>query len=160
MVFHSLSTRPGRIVWCKLLVERELAGEEAAVEGGQGELEIVGIEAAGFLEGAGTGAGAQADVPHALDNGAHRLSRLLLGFLVGEGEKHVDVGVREQILAAVAAQGDQGDIRSGLAGEGAAPHFNQDAIDDGRAPADGRCPVPGAFVGLADERHLPKILLP
>ena len=54
----------------ELLVERELAGEEAAVEGGQGEFEVVGIEAAGFLDGAGAGAGAQADVPHALDDGA------------------------------------------------------------------------------------------
>jgi hypothetical protein len=38
----------------ELLVERELAGEEAAVEGGQGEFEVVGIEAAGFLDGTGS----------------------------------------------------------------------------------------------------------
>jgi hypothetical protein len=36
----------------ELLVERELAGEEAAVEGGEGEFEVVGIEFAGFLDGA------------------------------------------------------------------------------------------------------------
>ena len=54
----------------ELLVERKLAGEEAAVESGEGEFEIVGVEAAGFLDGARAGAGAQADVPHALDDGA------------------------------------------------------------------------------------------
>ena len=36
----------------ELLIERELAGEEAAVESGEGEFEIVGIEAAGFFDGA------------------------------------------------------------------------------------------------------------
>ncbi len=54
MVFHSLSTRPGRIGLVQLLVERELAGEEAAVERRQGEFEVIGIEAAGFLDGAGS----------------------------------------------------------------------------------------------------------
>ena len=34
----------------KLLVEGELAGEEAAVEGGQGEFEVVGVETAGFFQ--------------------------------------------------------------------------------------------------------------
>jgi hypothetical protein len=53
----------------ELLVERKLAGKEAAVERGQREFEVVGVEAAGFLDRAGTGAGAQADVPHALDDG-------------------------------------------------------------------------------------------
>jgi hypothetical protein len=60
----------------ELLVERELAGQEAAVERGQREFEVVGVEAAGFLDGAGTGAGAQADVPHALDDGADGVFRL------------------------------------------------------------------------------------
>ncbi len=41
-------TGKGRLV--ELLVEREVAGEEAAVEGGQSELEVVGVEAAGLLE--------------------------------------------------------------------------------------------------------------
>jgi hypothetical protein len=36
----------------ELLVKRKLAGEEAAIESGEGELEIIGIEAAGFLDGA------------------------------------------------------------------------------------------------------------
>jgi len=44
----------------KLLVEGEMAGQEAAVEGGQGEFEVDGVEASGFFEGAVAGAGAQA----------------------------------------------------------------------------------------------------
>ena len=85
---------------------------------------------------------------------------LLLGLVVGKGEEHVDVGVGEEILAAVAAQGQQGDVLRGLAGEGPAPHFNQDTVHDGGAAADGGGAVAGALAGLADERHLPRILLP
>ena len=144
----------------KLLVERELSGQKAAVESGQGELEVVGIEAAGFLEGARGGTGAQADVPHALDDGADRFPGLLFGFFVAEREQHVDVGKGEQIFAAISAQGDQGNVRAGLSGEGPAPHFNEDAVDDRGASADGGGAVAGAFVGLADKRHLPQILLP
>ncbi len=144
----------------ELLIERKLAGEEAAVERGEGEFEIVGIEAADFLDGAGGGAGAQADVPHALDDGAHGFAGLLFGFVVGEGEEDVDVGVGEEIFAAVAAEGEQRDIGRRLAGEGATPHFDEDAVDDGGAAADGGSAVAGALTGLADERHLAQILLP
>ena len=99
----------------KLLVEGELSGEEAAVEGGEGEFEIVGVEAAGFLESARAGAGAQADIPHALDDGADGVFGLLFGFFVGKGEEDVDVGVGEEVFAAVASEGEQGDVgrRSG-----------------------------------------------
>jgi hypothetical protein len=47
-----------------------------------------------------------------------------------------------------------------LAGKGPAPHFNEDAIDYRGAAADGGGAVPGALAGLADESHLPRILLP
>ena len=144
----------------KLLVERELAGEEAAIEGGEGEFEIVGIEAAGFFDGAGAGAGAQADVPHALNDGANGFAGLLFGFFVGEGEEDVDVGVGEEIFAAVAAEGEQGDVLCRLPGEGTTPHFNEDAVDYGGAAADGGSAVAGALTGLADKRHLAQILIP
>jgi hypothetical protein len=91
---------------------------------------------------------------------ARTASGLRLGLFVGEGEEHVDVGVGEEIFAAVAAQGQQGDVLRGLAGKGAAPHFNEDTVDHGGAAADGGRAVAGALTGLADERHLPRILLP
>jgi len=47
-----------------------------------------------------------------------------------------------------------------MSGEGAAPHFNQDSIDHCRAASDGSSAVPCALAGLADERHLAKILIP
>ncbi len=144
----------------KLLVERELAGEEAAVEGGEGEFEVVGVEAAGFLDGARGGAGAEADVPHALDDCADRFAALLLGLVVGVGEEDVDVGIREEIFAAVAAEGEQRGVGRGLRGEGSTPHFNEDAVDDRGAAADGGGAVAGALVGPADERHLAQILVP
>ena len=121
---------------------------------------LSGSKLARLLEGARTGAGAQANVPHALDDGADRLAGLFLGFVVGKGEEHVDVGVGEQVLAAVAAHGQQGDILGGQPGKGAAPHFNEDAVDHGGAAANGGGAVAGALAGLADERHLPRILLP
>ena len=144
----------------ELLVERKLAGEEAAIESGEGEFEIVGIETAGFLDGARAGAGAEADVPHALDDGANGFAGLLLGFLVGEGEKDVDVGVGEEIFSAIAAEGEEGGVLRGQAGKGTTPHFNEDAVDDGGAAADGGSAVARALAGLADKRHLLEILLP
>ncbi len=144
----------------KLLVERKLAGQKAAVERSQREFQIVGVEAAGFLHGARAGAGAQANVPHALNDGPDGLAGLLLGLLVGEGKQHVDVGVGEEILAPVAAQRQQGDVLRGQLGEGPAPHFNQDAVHHRRSPPDGSRAVPGALAGLAHKRHLLEILLP
>jgi hypothetical protein len=144
----------------ELLVKRELAGKKAAIEGGEREFKIVGIETAGFFDGAGAGAGAKADVPHALDNGSYSFLGLLFCFLVGEGEEHIDVGVGEEVLASVAAQGKEGDVLGGLSSEGPTPHFNEDAVDYGGASADGSGAVPRALTGLADKRHLPKILIP
>ena len=144
----------------ELLVEGELAGEEAAVEGGEGEFEIVGVEAGCFFEGAGTGAGAEADIPHALNDCSYRFVGLLFGLFVGEGEEDVDVGVGEEIFAAVAAESEQGNVAGGVSGEGSAPHFNKDTVDNGGASADGGSAIAGAFAGLADERHLSRILLP
>ena len=144
----------------ELLVKRKLAGQEAAVERGQGKFQVVGVEAPGFLDGARTGAGAQTDIPHALDNGAHGFAGLFFGLLIGEGEEHVDVGKGEKVFAPVTAQGQQGDVQRGLSGEGAAPHFDQDAVHDGGAAADGGRAVARTLTGLADQRHLPRILLP
>ncbi len=121
---------------------------------------LSGVEAARFLDGARTGTGAQTDVPHALHDGPHGFLGLLLDLLVGKGKEHVDVGVGEEIFAPVAAQSQQGDALRGLAGKGPTPHFNQDTVDDRGAAADGGSAVPGALTGLANERHLPRILLP
>jgi len=150
----------GKDVLMELLVEREVSGEEAAVEGGEGEFEVVGVEAGGFFEGAGGGAGAEADVPHALDDRADGLFGLLFGFVVGEGEEDVDVGVGEEVFAAIAAEGEEGDVGHRLAGEGPAPHFNEDTIDYGGTPADGGGAIAGPLTRLADKRHLAQILIP
>ena len=144
----------------ELLVKRELSGEEAAIECGQGEFEIVGIELAGFFDRPRTRTGTQADVPHTLDNGSYGFLGLFLGFLVGEGEEHVDVGVREEIFASVAAQGQQRNILCGLTSKGPSPHFNEDAVNHSGAAADRSSSISGTLTGLADKRHLPEILIP
>jgi hypothetical protein len=143
----------------KLLIERELAGQETAIESGKSEFQIVGIETSCFARGSGTGAGSQSDVPHALDDGANCLLRLFFGFFVGEGEEDIDVGVREEILSAVTTQCQERYIQLRQV-TGPAPHFNQDSIDDGGTPPDCCRSIPGAFTGLAHERHLLEILLP
>src|SRR5580658_1113297 len=144
----------------KLLVKRELSGEEAAVERRQGEFEIVGVESPGFLDGAGAGAGSQADVPHALDDGLDGFLGLGFNSLVGKDEQHVDVGIGEEIFSSIAAKGKQRDVQGGLTREGSTPHFNEDTVDYGGAAANGGGAVSGALAGLADKRHLPRILLP
>ncbi len=144
----------------KLLVERKVAGQKAAVQRGQRKFQVIGVEAASLFEGARTGAGAQADVPHALDNGADRSLGVGQGLVVGKGEQHVNVRVGEKILAPVAAHRHQRDVRRRLPGEGAAPHFDQKAVHHRRAAANGRRAVTGAFAGLAHQRHLLRILLP
>ena len=144
----------------KLLVERELAGKEAAIEGGEGELEVVGIETPGFLDRSGTGAGAETDVPHALNDGSDGFLRLLLGFFVGKSEKDIDIGIREEVFPSVAAKSEECDVLRRLASEGATPHFNQNTVDHGGSTTDGGSAVSRALAGLAHERHLPKILVP
>ena len=78
--------QPGKRHIVELLVKRKLAGQVTAVQRGQGELQVVAIEFAGFLYCARIRAGAQSYIPHALDDGSHRLARVLLGLLVGEGK--------------------------------------------------------------------------
>jgi len=83
-----------------------------------------------------------------------------LGFFVSKGEEHVDVGAGKEVLAAVTAQGEQGGVGGRLAGEGATPHFNENAVYHGGTSSNGGSAVPGALEGQANERHLPQILLP
>ncbi len=144
----------------ELLVERKLAGEEAAVESGEGEFEVVWIEAADLFDGARGGAGAEAYVPHALDDGLDGIFGVSLGLFIGKGKEDVDVGVGEEILAAVTAQGEKRDVQGRLSGKDAVPHFDENPVDNGGAAADGGGAVARALTGLADKRHLPHILLP
>src|ERR1035441_4991124 len=83
-----------------------------------------------------------------------------LCLFICKDEEDVDVGIGEEILAAVAAQGEQGGIGGRLAGECAAPHLDQHAVYDGGTASNGGSAVTGAFAGLADEQHLLRILLP
>ena len=144
----------------KLLVEGKMPGKEAAVESGQSEFEVDGIEAPGFLEGAVAGAGAEAYLPHSLNDSADDVLAVRFCFFIGEDEEHIDVGVGEEVLAAIAAQGEQRDVARRLAGEGAAPHFDEDAVDHRGTSPDGGGAVSSAFAGQADKLHLPRILLP
>jgi hypothetical protein len=123
------------------LVEGEVAGEEAVVEGGQGEFEVVGIEAGTLFEDAGGGAGAETDVPHGLNDRLDNGAGGFFGFFVGEGEEDIDVGEGEEVFASVAAESEQCDfgvgVGTGGAGDfgrkGAAPKLDEEAVDDGGA---------------------------
>ena len=144
----------------KLLIKRELAGQKSSIQGSESEFEVIGIEAPDLLHRPGTGAGPQADIPHPLNDQADGLFRLLLGLLIGKSEQHVDIRIGKKILAPVAAQSQQRNILRGLACEGSAPHFNEDAVHNRGAPANRGSAIPGALTGLADKRHLAHILLP
>ncbi len=85
---------------------------------------------------------------------------MLFRLVVGKGEEDIDIGVGKKVFAAVASERDQGDTQAGMTGESPAPHFNQDAVDDGGAAANGGGAVAGSLVGGRDKRHLPLILLP
>ena len=82
-------------------------GDEAPVEQGESEFNVVGIVAVAFLEGADHGAGAQTEIPHGLITAADGLAKLVLHFVVGAKIEQVDVGAREEFLAAEAAYGHQ-----------------------------------------------------
>ena len=82
-----------------------VAGDEAAVEQGESEFDVIGIVAIAFLEAADHGAGAQAKVPHGLIAATDGLAILVFDSLVGTKVKEVDIGVREEFLAAEAADG-------------------------------------------------------
>ena len=165
--FAQHQPRKGHLV--KLLVQRKLPGQETPVERGQREFQVVGIEPSGLFHGARAGAGPQADVPHALDDGPHRFSRVLLGLLVGKGEQHVDVRVGEQILAPVAAQSPAGP-RSAPANRQTPGATSQSGCGPPPRSADGwppcrlRCdrrsgaPAPSPAYTAPEDRPLPKRL--
>ena len=54
----------------------------------------------------------------------------------------------------------QRDVLRGLPCKRSPPHFNEDAVDNRGTPADCSGAVSGTLTGLADERHLPEILIP
>ena len=144
----------------QLLVERKLPGQKAAVERGQGEFQIVRIEASGLFHRARAGAGAQTDIPHALNDGADRLFAGLFGLLIGKGKKHVDVGAGKEVFAAITAQSQQGGVGGCLSLKGSPPHFYENTINHSGAAAYGCRAIARAFTGLADQSHLLRILLP
>jgi hypothetical protein len=141
----------------QLLVEREVSGQEAVIEGRKGEFEVVGVEAVTFFDRACGWAGAEADIPHGLNDGADGRAGRFFRVVVGKGEEHIDVGEREEIFAAISAKGEHGRLDGNIGAAGAEsppPELNQHAVDHRGAPADGSRAVTGAVVGLADERHL------
>ena len=84
-----------------------VTGDEAAVEQGKCEFNVVGIVTVAFFEGADHGADAQAEIPHGLVTAANGLAHRILQFVVGAKVEKVDVGAREEFLAAKAADGHQ-----------------------------------------------------
>ena len=141
------------------LVQAVVAGDEAAVKQGEGEFDVVGVVAIAFLEGADHGAGAQAEIPHGLITAADGLAKLVLHLFVGAKIKQIDVGAREEFLAAEAAYGHQcqpGGMRPAAL---ETPQRLQQAIDYQGAAADAEHAVAGALEGLPHGRHLGLVVL-
>ena len=159
MPLHSRSATSGRILRLKNLVEAVVAGDEAAVEQGEGELDVVGVVAIAFFEGADHGAGAQAEIPHGLVTATDGLAKLVLHLFVGAKVEKVDVGAGEEFLAAKAADGHQ--CQPGGYGRAALelPQRLQQAVDNQGAAADAEHAVAGALEGLPHGRHLGLVVL-
>ena len=93
--------------FAELAVEADVAGEEAFVKQADGEFEVAVVERAGLLDGVDGLAAAQAAVPQA----AYEIGDGGAGSGVEQrpaGEdQQIDIGIREQLAAPVAADGDQ-----------------------------------------------------
>ena len=91
----------------ELTVEADVAAEEAFVEQADGEFEVAVVQRAGLLDGVDGLAAAQAAVPQA----AHEIGDGRAGSRVEQrpaGEdQQIDIGIREQLAAAVAADSDE-----------------------------------------------------
>ena len=143
----------GQCLCLQSLVEAVVAGDEAAVEQGESEFDVIGIVAVAFLEAADHGAGAQAEVPHGLIAATDGLAKLVFHLFVGTKVEQVDVGVRKEFLAAEAADGHQ--CQPGWERTAALepPQRLQQAVDHQGAAADAEHAVAGTLEGLPHGRH-------
>ncbi len=83
------------------------------------------------------GAGVQADVPQSLIAASHRLAKFALGVFVRKDVEQVDVGIGEELTAAVTAGRD--DRNAGLFdvfSEGLLPNQLEERVDGDGAPPD------------------------
>ncbi len=76
IVLHSRSSSAGQHVGLKAAIEGAVAGEEAAIERGDDEFEIVGVGALAFFQGAHRGAGAAGRCPRGFDCSCARVREI------------------------------------------------------------------------------------
>ncbi len=150
---------PRQRLCLKGLIEAMVAGDETAVEQGEGEFKVSWVVAVAFLEGADHRAGPQAEIPHGLIAAADGLAEIVLHLFVGAKVEEVDVGGREEFLAAEAPDGHQckpgGQRRTALE----PPQRLQQRVDDQGAAADAEHAVAGPVEGLPHGRHLGLVVL-
>ena len=136
-----------------------VAGNEAAVEKGKGELNVVRVVAVAFFEGADHGAGAKAEIPHSLVTTADGLAQHVLHFFVCAQVEKVDVGGREEFFAAKAADRHQRDPGRQDRAALELPQGLQQAVDNQGAAADAEHTIACALEGLPHGGHLRLIVL-
>ena len=93
------------------------------------------MDAFALLEGAGGGAGAEADVPHGLGAGADLVAIDRLDLVVGAEEEDIDVGAGKELAAPETSGGDEGDVFLGIHGSDVVPELAQEGADHLRAAA-------------------------
>src|SRR5713226_8310397 len=89
------------------LVKGGISREQAAVEQGKVKLDVVFLDAPAFLDRAARGADPEPQVPERARKLSDQRLELFFGGLVLEEEQDVEIGVREQHPAAVAAERQQ-----------------------------------------------------
>jgi hypothetical protein len=132
----------------KFGVEFAAAGEVTAIQQGNGELEVVGMNPLRLFQRARHGARAQTDVPHRLGAGANLFFVRRLNFFVGAEEEHIHIGAGKQFAASKAARSDQRNVILS-ARRDLLPQRPQQRANDLRTAANDRRPVARALKALA-----------
>jgi len=139
-----------------------IAGKVAAIQQGNGELDVARVKPVALPQGARDRADLHAQIPHLLREAANRLlERTLAGAAVVEKED-IHIGMREEPAAAETAQGGQGEAGRAafVGGNDLLPQPARDGFDQTGAFANGPAAVAGQVELLLNPRGLFAVEIP
>ena len=141
------------------IVELAITREVAAIEQGDGEFEVIGVEAFALGEIAGGRAEFEAQVPNFLRESADGGFQFFASAIAGVQKQNINVGIREQPSAAEAAQRDEGEIGGAirLGRDQFPPQAAGDGFDKGGSACDGGAAVARGVEILLEAREFLRI---
>ena len=137
------------------LVEKlSVAGKPSTIEQRNGELDVLGVQTRTLAHWARRRTHTKPKIPQLLIEFTDAILHFRIGLLRLGEEQQVDIGVRQQELATVAAESEQcqpgGFVQ--VRGNELLPQALDDGIDQRATPGRGSFAVPGCFKGLANGR--------